>query len=170
MVDVVHEPIDDEQAEMHMWPPADSCGFGLEYAVPIHPIFWTLPIECKCHTLVEWSEFITFANSRVHWRGWLWIKEFKQSSSSTEGLPERGVSLLSKGSFLKWENYFLAVLAPMALSPYAAQMFPAASAAFAPLLNSKRNMSDMFQFHYLALHFLGSTAPLSILKWQNFNM
>ena len=39
MVDVVHEPIDDEQAEMHIWPPADCCGFGLEHAVPIHPIF-----------------------------------------------------------------------------------------------------------------------------------
>ena len=30
MVDVVHEPVDDEQAEMHIWPPADFCGFGLE--------------------------------------------------------------------------------------------------------------------------------------------
>ena len=39
MVDVVHEPIDDEQAEMHIWPLADFYGFGLEYAVPIHPIF-----------------------------------------------------------------------------------------------------------------------------------
>ena len=31
MVDDVHEPIDDEQAEMHIWPPADFCGFGLEH-------------------------------------------------------------------------------------------------------------------------------------------
>ena len=30
MVDVVHEPGDDEQAEMHIWPPVDFCGFGLE--------------------------------------------------------------------------------------------------------------------------------------------
>ena len=35
MVDVVREPIDDEQAEM---PPADFCGFGLEHAVHIHLI------------------------------------------------------------------------------------------------------------------------------------
>ena len=39
MVDVVHKPIDDEQAKMHIWPPADFCGFGLEYAVLIRPIF-----------------------------------------------------------------------------------------------------------------------------------
>ena len=30
MVDVVHEPIDDEQAEMQIWPNGDFCGFGLE--------------------------------------------------------------------------------------------------------------------------------------------
>ena len=28
MVDAVHEPIDDEQAQMHICPPADFCGFG----------------------------------------------------------------------------------------------------------------------------------------------
>ena len=38
MVDVVDEPIDGKQAEMHIRPPADLCGFGLEHAVPIHPI------------------------------------------------------------------------------------------------------------------------------------
>ena len=48
MVDVVHEPIDDEQAEMHVWPPVEYCGFDLEHAVPIQQIFGTLPIECKC--------------------------------------------------------------------------------------------------------------------------
>ena len=39
MVDIVHEPTDDEQAKMHIWPPADFCDIGSEYAVPIHPIF-----------------------------------------------------------------------------------------------------------------------------------
>ena len=39
MVDVVHEPIDDKQAEMHIGPPADFGGFSLDHAVPIHPIF-----------------------------------------------------------------------------------------------------------------------------------
>ena len=38
MVDVVHEPIDDKQAEMLIWPPVDFCGFGIKYALPIHPI------------------------------------------------------------------------------------------------------------------------------------
>ena len=39
MVCNVQEPIDDEQAEMHTWPTADFCRFGLEQAVLIHPIF-----------------------------------------------------------------------------------------------------------------------------------
>ena len=39
MVDALHEPIDDEQAEMHIWPPDDFCGFRLDHAVHIHPIF-----------------------------------------------------------------------------------------------------------------------------------
>ena len=45
MVDVVHEPIDDEQAEMHLWPLDDFCCFGLEHAVPIHPIFEPCPLK-----------------------------------------------------------------------------------------------------------------------------
>ena len=68
MVDVVHEPIDDEQALMHIWPPADFCGFGLEHVMWYPYIqFLTLPIECKCRTMVQLSDFIwTFASSRVH--------------------------------------------------------------------------------------------------------
>ena len=45
MVDVVHEPIDDEQVEMHIWPPADICGFDLEHVVLIHPIFEPCPLN-----------------------------------------------------------------------------------------------------------------------------
>ena len=67
MVDVVHEPIHEEKAEMHTWPPADFYGFGLEHAVPTHtPEFLTLPIEFKCCMMVEWLQFITFASFRVH--------------------------------------------------------------------------------------------------------
>ena len=142
MVDPVHKPIDDKQAEMHIWPPADFCGFGLEYT----PDFLTLPIECKCRTMVEWSQFITFASSRVHWRGSLWINVFKRSSSNPEGLPEHGESLMPKRPSLQRENHFIAVLSLslMTLSPYTAQMFLAVSAAFAPLLNFEKNMSEMF--------------------------
>ena len=35
------------------------------------PDFLTLSIECKCRTMMEWSQFITFASSRVNWRGWV---------------------------------------------------------------------------------------------------
>ena len=34
----------------------------------------------------------------------------------------------------------------------------------------EKNMSEMFQFLHLVLHFLTSTASLTIFKWQNFNM
>ena len=51
MVDV-HEPINDEQAEMHIWPPAD-CGFGLEHAIPIHPIF--VPCTLKANVAQWWN-------------------------------------------------------------------------------------------------------------------
>ena len=66
MVGVVHEPIYDEQSEMHIWPPAYFCGFGFEHAGTHTPDFLTLPIECKCCMMVEWSQLITFANFRVH--------------------------------------------------------------------------------------------------------
>ena len=38
MVDLVHESIDGEQAEMHIWPPTDFC-VGSEHAVPMHLIY-----------------------------------------------------------------------------------------------------------------------------------
>ena len=116
--------------------------------------FWTLTIECKCRTLVEWSQFITFASSRIYWRGPLWINVFKRCSSNPEGLPEHGVLLISKWSFLKRESHFPAVLSPMALSPFTAQLFLAAAAAFATLLNSKRRIcrkcSNFSTWHYIS--------------------
>ena len=164
---VIHGAIDNDQAEMHTWPPDDFCGFCLEHAVTHTPDLLTLPIELKCHTMVEWSQFITFASSRIQYTdvGHCWLM-FKRSSSNPEGLPGCGVSLMSKLSFSKRENHFYAVLSQMAL-PITTQMFLAASAAFVPLLNSKRR-SEMFQFLHFELHFLASTAPLTIFKWQNF--
>ena len=47
MVGVVHVPIDDEHADMNKGPPADFCGFGLEHAVPIHPIFELCHLNAK---------------------------------------------------------------------------------------------------------------------------
>ena len=47
MVDVVHKPIDDEQAEMYIWPPAEFCGFDLEHAVSIHLIFNLRPLNAN---------------------------------------------------------------------------------------------------------------------------
>ena len=52
---------------------------------------------------------------------------FERSSSNPEGLPEREMSLMSKLSSLKRENKFLAMLSPIALSPYTAKVFLATS-------------------------------------------
>ena len=64
-VDVVHEPIDDEQAEMHVWSPADFCDFGLEHAVPIHPIFEPYPLNANVGRWWNDAQFIIVASSRV---------------------------------------------------------------------------------------------------------
>ena len=47
MVDEVHEPINDKQAEMLIGPHADFCGFRLEHAVPIHPICESCPLNAN---------------------------------------------------------------------------------------------------------------------------
>ena len=42
---------------------------------------------------------------------------------------------------------------------------------FRPSIELKeKNMSEMFQFLHLALHFLASMPPLTMFKWQNVNM
>ena len=160
MVNVVYEPIDDEQAETHtrrfLW-------FWLRDAVPIHPIFEPRPLNAN---VARWWNG---HSSRVHWRGSLWINMFKRSSSNPEGLAERGVSLLSKRSFLKRENHFLVMVSPMALSPYTAQMF-VVIAAFAPLLNSKRRICWKCSFSPLGTPFSSVHGSLTTFKWQNFNM
>ena len=71
------------------------------------PNFLTLSIECKCHTMVEWSQFITFASSRVHWRGWLWINALNDLYHTRNVFLERGVLLMSKWTSFKRKNYFL---------------------------------------------------------------
>ena len=114
--------------------------FGfLKHAVPIHPTFE--PCLLKANVARLWSGHSSshLPSSRI-WLGSFWVKMFKRSSSKPEGLSEYGVSLKSKRSSLKRKNHFAAVLSPMALSLYTAQMFLADSAAFAPLLNSKRRI------------------------------
>ena len=92
MVNVVHEPINYEHAEMHIWP-SD---------------FLILPIKCKCRMIVEWLQFITFASSRVHWRGWLWINALNDLYHTRNVFLERGVLLMSKWtSFKRKKTIFL---------------------------------------------------------------
>ena len=65
MIDVVQEPIDDEQADITYGHPLVFVVWLKAYGT--HTLdFLTLPIECRCCTMVEWSQFITFASSRVH--------------------------------------------------------------------------------------------------------
>ena len=103
MVDVVHKPIEDESRDAHMATHWFLWFWHRAYGTHT-PDFLTLPIEWVCCTMVEWAQFITFASSR---RGSLWINVLKRSSSHPEGLPERGVSPMSKWSSLKRESQFL---------------------------------------------------------------
>ena len=124
--------------------------------------------------MVQWSQFVTFASSRGYWRGSLWINVFKRSSSNSEGLPERGVSLMSKRSSLKRENYFHAVLSPLA--PIHSANVSGRLRCFRPSIElNEKNMSEMFQFLHLALNFLASTVPFTIFQckiidWSPFRI
>ena len=135
-------------------------GFGLEHAVPIHPIFEPCPLNAN---VARWwnVHICQYSNTLT------WINVFKRSSSNPESLPERGVSLISKRSSSKWENHFLAVLSPMALYPYTTpQMFLTASAAFAPLFNSEEYVGNV-QISPLGTPFSsvhGSTRYLQMTK------
>ena len=138
---------------MHIWSPTNFCGFGLEHAVPIHN-FLNLAFECKCH------------NSSHLMR----INVFKWSSNP-EGLPECGVSLMLKRSFLKQENHFLPCSLFDGIVPVHGTNVSGHLCCFHSSIELKEeNMSEMFQFLHFALHFLASLVPLTIFKWQNFNM
>ena len=133
MVEVVHEPIEDEQGEMHIWPPADFCGF--EHAVPTHPIFE--PCLLNANVARWWN-----GHSSSH----LPVLEYTDVDHCAlmclnylHQTPKVFLNVRSRSS-LKRKNHFVAVLSPMALSLYTAQMFLAAYIAFAPLLNLKRRI------------------------------
>ena len=143
--------------------------------------FWlrACPIECKCRTVVEWSQLITIASSRVHWRGSLWINVFQRSSSNPEGFPERAVSLMSKRYSFKRENFFLAVLVPIHGANVSGRL-----RCFRPYIELKeKNMSEIFQFLHLSVHGFthyiqltklryvnsSTTIALQIKKWQSIN-
>ena len=105
------------------------------------------------------------AGSRVHWHGSLWFNVFKQSSSSSEGLPERGVSLMPKRSSLKRENHFFFLALSDGIVPIQGANVSSRLRYFRPSIELKEKIiSEMFQFLHLTLHFLASTAPFTIFK------
>ena len=116
--------------------------------------------------MMELSQFITFASSRVHWRESLWINVFKtifikpRKSSWTSSVTN------VKRSSLKWENYFFAVPSPMALSPYTAQMCMVASAAFAPLFNSSVHNSTPY-LQTIQLQYVNWSITIELKKNDN---
>ena len=134
-------------------PPANFCGFGLEDAVPRRTM-------ATVHHICQFSSTLA------------WITVLKRSSSNPEGIPERGLSLLSILSSLKRENHFLVMLSPMALPPYTPLMFLALSAAFAPLLKTREEYEVNVQISPLGTPFSsdhGSTQYLIITKLQYVN-
>ena len=128
----------------------------------------TLRIECKCRTMMITVHHIS--SIRVHWPRSLWINVFTRSSSNPEGLSERRVSLMSKRSSLKRENHFLAVLFTNGIVPIYGANVSGRLRCFRPSIELRRICPKCSQFLHLAFHFLASTTPLTVFKWQNFNM
>ena len=104
--------------------------------------------------------------SRVRWCGSLWINVFKWSSSNPVSLPEHGVSLMSI-PLLQTRKPFSCHALPDGIVPVHGANVSGHLHCFHPSIELKeKNMSVMFQFLHLALHFLASTAPLTIFKWK----
>ena len=85
MVDVIREPIDDEQAEMHIRPPADFCGIGLEHAVllGLYPICDPCPLNAN---VARWwnghssSHLSVLEYTDVDHCGLMYLNELQQTS------------------------------------------------------------------------------------------
>ena len=65
------------------------------------------PCPLNANVARRWNGHICQFSSSLHWHGSLWINAFKLSSSNPEGLPKRGVSLMSKRSSLNEKTFFL---------------------------------------------------------------
>ena len=114
--------------------------FWLRVWVPIHPIFEHCPLNenvarwWNCHNS---SHLPIVQCTDVDRCGLMCLNDLQQT-------PKVFLSVechsCQNDRPQKKKNHFLAVLSPMALSPYRAQIFLAAFAAFAPLLNSKRRI------------------------------
>ena len=132
------------------------------------PDFLTLPIECKWCTMVERSQFITFTSSGVHWRGSLLINVFKRPSlpyrsSLTWSVTNVKIILLKTRQPFSWRALSDGIV------PIHGTNVSGRLRCFRPSLNSEEYVGNVPILH-LALHFLASTAPFTIFKWENFNL
>ena len=154
---------------MHIWPPADFCGFGLEHVVPIHLIFEPCPLSANVrwwwndysslhlpvldHTDVDHCGLCLNYLHQTRWFSWTW-----SATNVKTILP-------------KTRKQFSCHALSDGIVPIHGAIVSGYLRCFRPSIDlEEKNMSEMFQFLHLALHFLASTAPLTIFKWQNFNM
>ena len=151
MVDVVHEPIDDDQAEMHIWSPADLLWFCIRAC----DFFLTFSVKFKCPTTVDGPR------SRVLWRGSLFFIKSRRSSWTWSVTKVK--TILIKTIFL-----------PCSLRWYCPHT-QRKSIRPPPLLSSlygtqREEYVGNVPISPLSTPFLASTAPLTIFNWQNFNV
>ena len=152
---------------MQIWWSPDFCGFGLENAVPIHTIFE--PCHFNANVARWWNG---------HSSSYLPVLEYND-------VDHRRLMCLNDlhqtlQVFLNVECHYVKTILPKTRKPFSC---PALYDGIVPIhgaivsgrlccLNlsielKEKNMSKMFQFIHLALHYLASTAPLTIFKWQN---
>ena len=115
------------------------------------PDFWTLPIECKCRTMVEWSEFITFTSFWVHWRGSLWINVFNDLHQTRKSCWMWSVTNV-KTILLKTRKPFSCRSLSNGIVPIPGANVSGRLRCFCPSTEFKeKNMLEMFQFLHLTI-------------------
>ena len=141
--------------------------FWLRAYVTHSPDFWTLPIECKCRTMVEWSQFITFASSRVHWRGSLCLNDLHQTFLNVE------CHYYQNDPPLQMRKPFSCRALSSGIVPIHGTNVSGCLCCFHPSIELKeKNILEMFQFLHLALQFSSvhdSTHYLQTTKLQYVN-
>ena len=157
---------------MHILPPADFCVFGLEHVVPITTDFLTVPIKCNIVARRWWT-----GHSSSH------LPVLENTNMDHCELMHLNNFHKTRRSYWMWSLADVKTIPHKTRRPFSCRTLSDGIVTihganvsvrlrcFRPSIElEQKNMSEMFQFLHLALHFLASMVPLAIFKWQNFNM
>lgn len=95
----VHELSDNKQIKKYKW--ANFYCFHIKYVVHTHPVWKAVTWNANCCMMVNWAQFITFANFLDDCHELSWINTFKESSPKPDMLLKYGQSFRSEWSNLE---------------------------------------------------------------------